>query len=685
MKRIKLGYALAGAGLIGGQPPSLQAAEPYELQDITVESTRVDESQYEVPAAIGSVDQDDIQLGTQQLGLDESLNKIPGIFFQNRYNFSQDLRVSIRGFGARAAFGIRGVKIFQDGIPSTLPDGQGGVDDIDLGSAKRIEVTRSPISSLYGSSSGGAINIYTEDGPETPFIEGTIMAGEHGFNKEQVKTGGQTGNLNYFLNASHLQLDGYRDFSENELSLINSKFKYDFTPNTNLTVILNAVNSPISQDPGGVTLADAMADRRAARGLNVSVDAGEEFDQQKAGFILEHKINDNHKLRLRNYYVWKDFRNRLPLFPNGHRVEFDRFFFGGGGDYTYTDTLFGHANRTIVGFDIDKQDDDRLRWNDATAPAGSLFLDQNEEVTSYGIYVQNETALTENIELTLGLRYDDVQFDVTDNYLSDARDDSGSLSFDELTPRVSLLWSPIQAVNVYATYSTSFETPTTTELRPTSANAAGFNTGLDAQTADNYEIGVKGLLPGQISYDVAIYHIDVENELVPREDNTGWEFFENAGSSTRDGVEAAFSYQPSFIKGLTASVAYTYSNFEYDQFENFSGNAIPGVPEHQFFAELSYYHASGAYAVFDVLHVGSLYANDTNTEQVDNYNVANLRAGIDGQFGDWEISPFIGINNIFDEEYFSNIRLNAFGGRYYEAAPVRNMYAGITMRYNFGE
>lgn len=684
MKRQVLGFAMAGVSTVSFTLHT-HAAEPYELEDITVESTRVDESIYEVPAAIGSVDQDDIQLGRQLLGLDESLNKIPGIFFQNRYNFAQDLRVSIRGFGARAAFGIRGVKIFQDGIPSTLPDGQGGVDDIDLGSAKRIEVTRSPISSLYGSASGGAINIYTEDGPETPFIEGTVNAGEYGYNKEQVKAGGQTGDLNYFVNFSHLQTDGYRDFSENELSMINSKFKYDITPDTSLSVILNAVNSPISQDPGGVSFEDAQANRKGARGLNVSTNSGEEFDQQKAGFVLEHRINEHHQFRLRNYYIWKDFRNRLPLFPNGHRVEFDRFFFGGGADYTFTDTLFGHANRLIVGVDIDKQDDDRLRWNNATAPAGSLFLDQKEEVTSYGFFIQNETALTDTLELTLGLRYDDVEFDVTDNVLSDGRDDSGSLSFDELTPRISLLWSPQDAINVYATYSTSFETPTTTELRPSSPSATGFNTSLDAQTADNFEIGVKGLLPGNLSYDLAVFHIDVENELVPREDDSGWEYFENAGSSTRDGVEAALAWQPSAIPGLTASFAYTYSDFEYDEFEGFSGNQIPGVPEHQFFGELAYFHASGVFAIVDALLVDKLYANDSNSEEVAGYGVVNLRAGYEREYDNWVITPSIGVNNLLDKEYFSNIRLNAFGGRYYEAAPTRNVFVGITARYNFGQ
>lgn len=682
--REAVGSVLALAGAVA-------AAEPYVLDDVVIEGTRVSEDLYRVPAAIGTVNQDDIQLGRQQLGLDESLNKIPGVFFQNRYNFAQDLRVSIRGFGARAAFGIRGVKIYQDGIPATLPDGQGGVDDIDLGSATRIELTRSPMSVLYGSSSGGSISIFTEDGPEIPFVESSLSFGQHGYEKRQLKAGGQSGDLNYMFNASHLEVDGYRNFAENEIRMLNSKLRYDFSEDTGLTVILNAIDSPKAQDPGGISLADVEADRRQARGLNVAVDAGEEFDQQKLGFVLQHDIGDKHRFRLRNYYIWKDFENRLPIFPAGHQVQFDRFLFGGGVDYTYTDDLFGRPNRLIVGVDVDRQDDDRLRWNDAMASAGSLFLDQNEQVTSVGLFVQNELTLAEDVELTLGLRYDEVEFDVSDRFLGDGRDDSGNLNFDEITPRISLAWSPSRAANLYVTYSTSFETPTTTELRPSTPASAGFNADLEAQTAKNYEVGIKGALAlarAQASYDIALYRIDVEDELVPRDDTGNWEYFVNAGESSRKGLEASLSVEPDAIPGLKVSLAYTYSDFEYKKFVDnanvdFAGNRIPGVPEHQFFTEVSYYSSKGWYAIWDLLHVGDFYADDANQTRIDSHDVANFRAGYLGESGNWEISPYIGVNNMFNEEYFSNVRINAFGGRFYEPAPERNLYAGITLRYNF--
>ena len=325
-------------------------------EEVIVRSTRVEKELMKVPLAIGTVDKSDIQR-KQQLGIDESLNQIPGVFFQNRYNFSQDLRVAIRGFGARANFGIRGIKIFVDSIPSTVADGQGGVDDIDIGSTQRIEVIRGPSSSLYGSSSGGVISLYTEEAPESPFIETRLSVGEFDFQKYQVKTGGRLGKLGYVLNASHLTLDGFRHHSEVEHSLINSKFDYDFDDSTQLTAIVNAFDSPKAEDPGALPAAQVDIDRKQAFcGLNAFNDAclrdaGEEIDQQKFGLVLRKSFGTLHDIQLRNYYVWRNFGNRLPFRSSGI-VQFDRFFLGGGAQYTYSGDVRGHRNRFTVGVDI---------------------------------------------------------------------------------------------------------------------------------------------------------------------------------------------------------------------------------------------------------------------------------------------------------------------------------------------
>lgn len=678
-----------GAAFVCALVSGRSAIAQDELEDygeITVTSPRVETPITKVPYAVDLVTKDDIQLGTQQLGLDESLTKIPGVFMLNRYNFAQDLRIAIRGFGARADFGIRGIRLFADDIPLTLPDGQGGIDSIDLASAERIEVIRGPSSSLYGAASGGVINIITEEGPEIPFVEGRYTGGSYGFHKYNLKTGGQRGDLNYLFNIGRYELDGYRDNSQTESVIGNGKFIYDIDETSDFTTVINFVDSPIAQDAGGLTLEDARADRKQASANNLRFDAGEAIDQQQVGFVYRKEFREKHELRLRNYYVWRDFQQKLPIGPTlpfidaGGVVGFERFYVGGGAQYTYK----GNSNRLTLGFDVDEQDDDRVNYDNLDGVVGPLTLQQNETVSSLGFYAQNEQYLTDQWTLTTGIRYDRVEFDVTDRFLADG-DDSGVIEFDEVSPLIGLLWSPLQELNVYANVSTAFETPSTTEFG-NPMGGGGFNQGLQPQTATNYEIGIKGVVPRWygLTYSAAAFYIEGDDELVPV--NIDENVFTNAGETRRRGLELSLSANP--IDYLTVSFAYTYSDFEYRRFSNeagtsFAGNNIPGVPEHFGFFELAYNHPSGYYAIWDTLLVSDFFADDANVFGAHGYGVSNLRAGYIKTVGDTEVSPFIGINNIFDKEYFSNVRVNAPGNRFFEPAPEINFYAGISVRHNF--
>lgn len=685
-------FIRTGLGILLGSLTTTAAAQSNaeDLGEITVTSPRVETSVNKVPYAIDLVGKDDIQLGKQQLGLDESLVKIPGVFMLNRYNFAQDLRIAIRGFGARADFGIRGIRIIADDIPQTLPDGQGGIDNLDLASAERIEVIRGPSSSLYGSASGGVISIVTEKGPDNPFVEGRYSYGSYGFHKFNVKTGGQKGDLNYLLNIGRYELDGYRDNSETESVIGNSKFIYDIDGTSDFTTVINFVDSPKARDAGGLILADAQADRRQASANNLRFNAGEDIDQQQIGFVYRKEFSDKHEIRLRNYYLWRDFEQFLPIGPTlpfideGGIVGFERFFVGGGAQYTYS----GNSNRLTIGFDVEQQEDERYNFNNLDGNRGTLSLEQDESVSSIGFFIQNEQYLTDQLTLTTGLRYDEVEFDVKDRFFNEVSpgplNDSGTVKFDELSPQVGLLWAPIQELNIYGNVSTSFETPSTTEL---GSLGGGFNQGLQSQIATNYEIGVKGNIPqwNALAYSLAIFQIDGEDELVPVDIDRN--VFANAGETERRGLELALS--ANLTPELRASFAYTYSAFKYDNFVNqqtgfdASGNQLPGIPRHFGHFELAYNHPSGFYAVWDTLLVGSLYAEDANLVESPGYGVSNLRAGYTKYFGDTEFAPFIGINNIFDKEYFSNVRVNGPGNRFFEPAPEINAYAGISIRHDF--
>jgi iron complex outermembrane receptor protein len=660
------------------------AAADNVLEEIVVTASRAERTLADVPSAVSVVDEDALQLGRQQLGLDEALTRVPGLFMQNRYNFTQDLRVSIRGAGSRATFGIRGIKIFIDGIPATTTDGQGGVDDIDLGSAARVEVIRGPSSSLYGSSSGGVISVFSEDGPERPFAEARVTVGDYDMQKYQFKAGGQYDRLNYMVNASHLSLAGYRDHALVDHWLVNSKFRWDFDADSDLTVIVNAVDSPVADDPGGITAAAAAADPEQAFANNLIFDAGESLDQQRLGLVYRRRFGDAHEIRLSNFYVWRDFETFLPLGPGGVSA-FDRFYFGGSAQYSYDGQLFGRPNRVIVGLDADSQKDDRQRYNNVFGSRGVLTLDQLEKGNSWGFFFRDELAVTDTIALSVGGRYDLIDLEVEDEFLVNA-DQSGELDFDEFSPTVGLTWAALDELSLYFNYGTAFETPTFTELGGLASaltqDLGGFNN-VQAQSADSFEIGARAHLWDRVDLEFAAWTMDVEDEVtnVVTLGNRG--FFENADTERR-GVEA--SAVVDVFDGLTLTTSYTYSDIEFDSFPGspqFEGNKVPLIPEQQFYAEIMYRHDSGLYFSWDILWVDEFFADNANTAVNESYYVANLRAGHEFGIGSITVSPFIGISNLFGDEYNGNVRPNSFGGRFFEPAPDRNVYGGATLRYRF--
>ena len=648
-----------------------------------VDATRVEKNIIDIPAAISHIGQEKIQLGTEQVGLDESMRQVPGAFFLNRYNYAQDLRVSIRGFGARSNFGIRGIKIIVDGIPETLPDGQGSIDGVDIGSIYKINVIRGPSSSLYGNASGGAILIETERGPKLPFIELLNTYGDFNLNKQQFKIGGDTENLNYLLNISNTSVDGYRDNSEFKNKQFNGRFEYSLSDSSNIVSTLHHTDQPFANDPGGITAADAVTNPRQARAQNLNYQAGEKVKQTRFGFIYKTQLNKSRNLEVRTYNTNRDFSNKLP-FQNGGMVNLDRSFYGGGLKYIEEGNLGRCQNRLLLGIDYDRQDDNRSRYNNLLGIKGAKTLQQNELITSLGTYFQNETKLNDIAEITLGVRHDDVTFDVRDKFLADG-DDSGKISLNQFSPMIGISLKTSSNTNIYAAVSKAFETPTTTEFA--NPSGGGFNQAVKPQKSTNYEIGIKKL-SNKYSFEAAIFQINVRDELTPYEDSEqpGRTFFTNAGSSDRHGLELTNIRR--FYDQFEFSTTYTYSDFKFNHFKDTSGikhdgKRIPGIPKNLLNFNLSWSNDSGSYANIDTTFTDEFYADNGNQNKVSSYVVSNLRLGKNFTRNDLNIGFYFGVNNIFNEQYNSNIRINAYGNRYFEPAPKQNVFFGITVNKKF--
>ncbi len=650
------------------------------LDPIVVTAPRIGRDLQDTPAAVGVVDEEQLQQGRQQLQLDEALNRVPGVYFQNRYNFAQNLRLSIRGFGARAPFGIRGVRILADGFPETLPDGQSQVDAIDLESAQSVEVIRGPSSALYGNASGGVIDVRTMDAPAQPYTELRGTVGSYDFQRYGLRGGGQSGPWSAHVSAWDMQYGGYRDQSRTEKSLFNTKVGYAIDPERSLTMVVTALDQPVGQDPSALTRAEARENPRQAGGQAAQVDSRQEVEQQRVGLRYDDAGTLPGELALYVFYANRDFEQQLPstFFPS--RIEYGREFFGGGAQYTDAIDAGGLPLRYTTGVDMARQRDDRQRYTvTAEGDRDNQTQDELQKGTNIGAYGQLDLRLTDRLTTTLGARFDHVRLSIDDRFGDQVG--SGRRNFDELSGTLGLGYQLTDDHRAYANVGTAFETPTFTEIKD-AEGGVGFSRDIDSQRAVNYELGMKGFLGDNARYDVAVFRVETRDEIVVVSSEGGVDEFDNAGRTRRDGVEAGIEYF--LTPQLTVSGAYTWSRYRFRRFQDgddrFDGNRLPGLPEHALFAELAW-REGDVYAILDGLVASQVYADNANSERVPGYGVLNARVGTTARTERLDVETFVAVNNLTNKDYFSNIRVNAAGGRYYEPAPERNFFAGMRVRF----
>ncbi len=673
----------SGAGLPFLWSQVSQEGQVETLEPIEVTATRSAKPVQNIPNAVARIEKEDIQKGQPALTLDESLSILPGLFIQNPYNFAQDLRISIRGFGARSPFGIRGIKILVDDIPQTLPDGISQLDAVDPGIIDYIEVLRGPSASLYGNASGGVISIFTENGPNDPFeIESKVVTGSFGLLKTQIKLGGRTSTSDYRVFGSRLELNGYREHNVTENLMFQTKLNWQAASGSDTQWTFQKFHSPRADDPGGLTEFQAAINPRQAHPQNVLFDVGEEVDQETLGWRWRKPLGQRQDLTFTAHLIHRDFSNRLP-FVSGGQVEFERWAPGAALKYINNHSLFTKSNRWIAGLDFLYQNDDRQRFNNNSGAQGAETLRQREIVDSLGVYIRDEMILSDDWELTAGARYDRIHYRVNDAFLADG-DQSSAQTLNQGSGTLGVLYHLTQEHRVYLNSSTVFETPTTTELINNPSGTGGFNPNLKPQTSYSLELGLKGNLG--IEYELALFYIRTEDEITPFELAAfpGRTFFRNSGTSERKGVEAWLRWRPH--KNWQGTVSYTYSDFEFQKFVvsgvDFKGNRLPGIPVHRAVGQIEYRYPEGWFGSMLTEYVSQFYVNNENTAENSAYTRIQLKMGMEKRWGSVRGSMFLGINNLLDVSYNANTRINAAGGRYFEPAPPFNLFAGISLTWN---
>ena len=648
-----------------------------ELAPVTVSSSRFITKDIQIPLSITVIDQSRLQVGQSKVSLFESLGAVPGVFATNSENFAQDLRISIRGFGARAAFGIRGIKIISDGIPESIPDGTAKVGNLDVGMMERMEIIKGPSSGLYGNASGGVISLFSEN-PKEHFAEFQANVGAYGLQRYQFKTGQEVGKLTYLLSASRLLSTGYRDHSSIERNYVNGKVIYNFTDKNKLTLLANYIDSPRAEDPGALIQSEVDKNRQQVRSQNITFDASETFKQKRIALIYDHVFSQKHQINARGFYLNRDFASRQALQPSG-QIAFNRDFSGGGFNYQFTTKNY----RLKTGLDLENQQDNRQRYDNLSGKEGALKLDQIEKFSNIGVFLLQEFTIIPKLKLSLNTRFDDIRLEISDKFLSDGNQ-SATQSFQRFSPMAGLSFSPTFSQAIFANVSTNFETPSLNELSNNPTGLGGFNPDLNPQKSRNFEVGYKGILGKKFRADISLFYIEVEDEIVPYQiaGQVGRTYFRNAGLSERKSLEMGLTYK--ILSGLTTYFNYTYSDFQYKNYVTtagkFDGNALPGIPKHNIYGEVRYFPRIGIYAIAQVRSISKLYADDANLTANDSYATVNLRVGYRKQIKSLTFEPFIGINNLFNEIYNANVQINATANRYFEPAPGSFVMGGLTVR-----
>lgn len=700
MKILSVRHAALPALLL----PLIAAAQAADEQTMVVTAAPTTVSELDTPAAVSVVNGDEMRQAAPRVNLSESLRAVPGLQVQNRQNYAQDLQLSIRGFGSRSTYGVRGLRIYVDGIPATMPDGQGQTSNIDIGSVDTIEVLRGPFSALYGNSSGGVINVTSQTGTQPPTVEASSYYGSFGTWHYGMKAtgavgdGSHAGDVDYTVSTNRFTTHGYRDHSGARKNLANARLGVRINDVSKLTLLLNSVDIK-ANDAGGLT-ADEWRDnpRQSPRGDQYNT--RKNTRQTQAGLRYERQLSAQDDLSVMMYAGEREttqFQSipRAPQLKPSHAggvIDLTRHYQG-------IDTRLTHRGELLVpvtltaGLDYENMSERRKGYENFVMVNGAPqygeqgALRRNERNLMWNVdpYLQTQWQLTDKLSLDAGVRYSSVWFDSNDYYITPGNgDDSGDASYHKWLPAGSLKYALTDAWNVYLSAGRGFETPTINELSYRSDNQSGLNFGLKPSTNDTVEIGSKTRI-GNGLFTAALFQTNTDNEIVVDSSSGGRTSYKNAGKTRRQGMELGLDQQ--FGESWRLKAAWTWLDATYRtnvcDDASCNGNRIPGIARNMGYASFGYQPEQGWYAGSDIRYMSDIMANDENTAKAPSWTVVGLTTGYKWSYGRMDMDLFGRIDNLFDREYVGSVIVNESNGRYYEPAPGRNYGIGLNFAWRF--
>ncbi|HIH9437193.1 TonB-dependent receptor PqqU [Klebsiella quasipneumoniae] len=700
MKILSLRHAALPALLL----PLIAAAQAADEQTMVVTAAPTTVSELDTPAAVSVVNGDEMRQAAPRVNLSESLGAVPGLQVQNRQNYAQDLQLSIRGFGSRSTYGVRGLRIYVDGIPATMPDGQGQTSNIDIGSVDTLEVLRGPFSALYGNSSGGVINVTSQTGTQPPTVEASSYYGSFGTWHYGMKAtgavgdGSHAGDVDYTVSTNRFTTHGYRDHSGARKNLANARLGVRINDVSKLTLLLNSVDIK-ANDAGGLT-ADEWRDnpRQSPRGDQYNT--RKDTRQTQAGLRYERQLSAQDDLSVMMYAGERETTQyqsipRAPQLKPSHAggvIDLTRHYQG-------IDTRLTHRGELLVpvtltaGLDYENMSERRKGYENFVMVNGAPqygeqgALRRNERNLMWNVdpYLQTQWQLTDKLSLDAGARYSSVWFDSNDYYITPGNgDDSGDASYHKWLPAGSLKYALTDAWNVYLSAGRGFETPTINELSYRADNQSGLNFGLKPSTNDTVEIGSKTRI-GNGLLTAALFQTDTDNEIVVDSSSGGRTSYKNAGKTRRQGMELGLDQQ--FGESWRLKAAWTWLDATYRTNvcgdASCNGNRIPGIARNMGYASFGYQPEQGWYAGSDIRYMSDIMANDENTAKAPSWTVVGLTTGYKWSYGRMDMDLFGRVDNLFDREYVGSVIVNESNGRYYEPAPGRNYGIGLNLAWRF--